>query len=67
MENNQELNAAIRDLALLIIDGADEKEITLAKLAIESYGVVSYNGEVKRAKEVAAQLFLKGLTVLLSL
>jgi hypothetical protein len=67
------LRETMVDLTALMVQAAakpddDEvlTEIAFCKLAIESLGVVSFNQVQEEAKEIASELFMKGLGIALS-
>ena len=67
------LRETMIDLTALMVQAAakpdDEdilSEIQFCKLAIESLGVVSFNQVQEEAKEIATELFMKGLCIALS-
>ena len=72
-EQGTRLQETMVDLTNLMLQAASNPtdsliltEINLCKITIESLGVVSFNQVQDKAKEVATDAFIKGLSIALS-
>jgi len=72
-EQESRLKDTLEDLIQLMLKAASNPEdelilteITLCKITIESLGVVSFNQVKDKAKDIATDVFMKGLSIALS-